>query len=97
MTTDAAESKNLKLISHHDLGGFGNGGEGLALQATSEDVNLRRVIEQVLALVENQTRKGFIKTEIEFLEGELAVRRSSTIIASTISTTKNDENMSPLR
>ncbi len=39
-----------------------------------QDVNLRRVIEQVLALVENQTRKGFIKTEIEFLEGELAVR-----------------------
>ena len=30
------ESQGLKLISHHDLSGFGNGGEGLALQATSK-------------------------------------------------------------
>ena len=38
-----------------------------------QNLVLRRVIEQVLALVENQTRKGFIKTELDFPEGELAV------------------------
>ena len=38
-----------------------------------QDLNLRRIIEQVLALVENQTRKGFIKTELEFPDGELSV------------------------
>ena len=36
MTQNAEEAKNLKLLSHHDLNGFANGGEGLALQATSD-------------------------------------------------------------
>ena len=36
MTTGTAEAKNLKLLSQHDLNGFGNGGEGLALQATRD-------------------------------------------------------------
>lgn len=38
-----------------------------------QDLNLRQGIEEVFALVENQTRKGFIKTVIEFPEGELSV------------------------
>ena len=32
MTTYNQEIKNMKLISHHDLNGFGNAGEGVALQ-----------------------------------------------------------------
>ena len=39
-----------------------------------QNLNLRRTIEQVLALLENQTRKGFIKTVLEFPDGELAIR-----------------------
>jgi hypothetical protein len=34
-TSNGAEAKNMRLLGHHDLGGFGNGGEGLALQQTS--------------------------------------------------------------
>ena len=40
MTTQP-EAKNLSLIAHHDLNGFGNGGEGIALQAASDG---RRVL-----------------------------------------------------
>ena len=32
MATQTQEIKNMKLLSHHDLGGFGNGGEGVAIQ-----------------------------------------------------------------
>ena len=32
MTIKTQEIKNLKLVSHHDLNGFGNIGEGVALQ-----------------------------------------------------------------
>ena len=35
MTQSTAESKNLRLLSHHDLNGFGNGGEGIGIQQTS--------------------------------------------------------------
>jgi hypothetical protein len=35
-TSDGAEAKNIRLLGHHDLGGFGNGGEGLALQQLSD-------------------------------------------------------------
>jgi hypothetical protein len=31
-TSNGAQSKNIRLLGHHDLGGFGNGGEGLGLQ-----------------------------------------------------------------
>ena len=41
MTTNAENAKNIKLIAHHDLDGFGNGGEGIALQATRDG---RRVL-----------------------------------------------------
>jgi hypothetical protein len=37
----ANEIQGLKLLSHHDLSGFGNGGEGLAIQAAK---NGRRVL-----------------------------------------------------
>lgn len=40
-TTNGAESKNIRLLGHHDLGGFGNGGEGLALQQLGDG---RRVL-----------------------------------------------------
>jgi hypothetical protein len=33
---NGAQSKNIRLLGHHDLGGFGNGGEGLGLQQTSD-------------------------------------------------------------
>jgi hypothetical protein len=36
-----AEASNVRLLSHNDLGGFGNGGEGLALQKTRDG---RRVL-----------------------------------------------------
>ena len=36
----AAEARNMRLLSTHDLGGFGNGGEGIALQVAGE----RRVL-----------------------------------------------------
>lgn len=38
---NSAESQNMRLLSHHDLGGFGNGGEGLALQKAR---NGRRIL-----------------------------------------------------
>lgn len=31
-----AQTKNMRLLAQHDLGGYGNGGEGLALQATAD-------------------------------------------------------------
>src|SRR5262252_7975032 len=36
MATYNQEIKNMKLVSHHDLNGFGNGGEGVALQQLSD-------------------------------------------------------------
>jgi len=40
-TTTAAESKNMRLLGHHPLDGFGNCGEGLAIQRTRDG---RRVL-----------------------------------------------------
>lgn len=36
MVKQALEIKNMRLISHHDLDGFGNIGEGVALHRTSD-------------------------------------------------------------
>ena len=36
MSESAVESKNITLLGHHDLNGFGNGGEGIALQALAD-------------------------------------------------------------
>ena len=36
MSQNDAESNKLKLLSHNDLNGFGNGGEGMAMQVTSD-------------------------------------------------------------
>ncbi|MCH8235131.1 MAG: hypothetical protein IIC29_03290, partial [Chloroflexi bacterium] len=36
MSIQGAQARNMRLISQSDLGGFGNGGEGLALQATPD-------------------------------------------------------------
>lgn len=36
MPQTGAESHNMRLIAHHDLNGFGNGGEGMALQAARD-------------------------------------------------------------
>jgi hypothetical protein len=36
MATQAPETKNMQLVSHHDLDGFGNIGEGVALHRTSD-------------------------------------------------------------
>ncbi|ETX00319.1 MAG: hypothetical protein ETSY2_39315 [Candidatus Entotheonella gemina] len=40
-TANGAVAKNMRLIGHTDLGGYGNGGEGLALQKTKDG---RRVL-----------------------------------------------------
>lgn len=40
-TANGAAAKNMRLIGHTDLGGYGNGGEGLALQTTKDG---RRVL-----------------------------------------------------
>ena len=40
-STNGAMSKNMRLLGHNDLGGFGNGGEGMALQQTRDG---RRVL-----------------------------------------------------
>src|SRR5262249_110213 len=37
MATHNQEIKNMKLISHHDLNGFGNAGEGVALTQLPDD------------------------------------------------------------
>ena len=36
MATRTQEIKNMRLISHHDLNGFGDLGEGIALHRTSD-------------------------------------------------------------
>ena len=36
MTTQTQEIKNMRLISHHDLNGFGNIGEGVHLHQTQD-------------------------------------------------------------
>ena len=41
MTQNGALSKNMRLLGHHDLGGFGNCGEGMAIQLARDG---RRVI-----------------------------------------------------
>src|SRR5947208_14467427 len=41
MTQNGALSKNMRLLGHNDLGGFGNCGEGLAIQLARDG---RRVI-----------------------------------------------------
>jgi len=35
-TTNGAIAKNMRLIGHTDLGGYGNGGEGIALQKAKD-------------------------------------------------------------
>jgi hypothetical protein len=35
-TSNGVESKNMRLIGHTDLGGHGNGGEGMGLQKTRD-------------------------------------------------------------
>jgi hypothetical protein len=36
MATQTQESKNMRLISSHDLNGFGNIGEGISIQQTAD-------------------------------------------------------------
>ena len=36
MTTQTQEIKNMRLVSHHDLNGFGNIGEGVHLHQTQD-------------------------------------------------------------
>ena len=36
MSENSAESRNMTLLSQNDLNGFGNGGEGLAMQVASD-------------------------------------------------------------
>jgi len=44
MATYNQEIKNMKLISHHDLNGFGNGGEGVANSVNDVYVDENRII-----------------------------------------------------
>jgi hypothetical protein len=45
--TTAPESHNMRLLSHNNLGGFGNGGEGLALQKTRDGRRMLYIVVDV--------------------------------------------------
>ena len=46
MATYNQEIKNMKLISHHDLNGFGNAGEGVALQQLPDGRRIFRIAHE---------------------------------------------------
>jgi hypothetical protein len=56
-SSNGAESKNMRLLGHHDLGGFGNGGEGLALQQTEDG-------RRVLYIAHESAPKNFTVIEV---------------------------------
>lgn len=55
--TNGAASKNMRLLGHHDLHGFGNGGEGLALQQTHDG-------RRVLYIAHESAPKNFSVVEV---------------------------------
>ncbi len=52
-----ADSKNMRLIGHNDLGGFGNGGEGMSLQQT-------RGGRRVLYIAHESAPKNFTAVDV---------------------------------
>ena len=57
MNNRSAESKNLTLISQHELNGFGNGGEGIGLQATSDG-------RRIMYIAHEQAPKDFTSVDV---------------------------------
>ncbi len=56
-SSNGAESKNMRLLGHHDLGGFGNCGEGLALQQTHDG-------RRVLYIAHESAPKNFTAVDV---------------------------------
>ncbi|HAC19315.1 MAG TPA: hypothetical protein DCF78_12160 [Dehalococcoidia bacterium] len=57
MNNRSAESKNLTLISQHKLNGFGNGGEGIGLQTTSDG-------RRIMYIAHEQAPKDFTSVDV---------------------------------
>ncbi|MDP6453632.1 MAG: hypothetical protein QF898_10020, partial [SAR202 cluster bacterium] len=57
MITRGAESKNMKLISQHELNGFGNGGEGMGLQVASDG-------RRIMYIAHEQAPKDFTSVDV---------------------------------
>ena len=57
MITRGAEAKNMKLISQHDLNGFGNGGEGMGLQVASDG-------RRIMYIAHEQAPKDFTSVDV---------------------------------
>ncbi|MGH8057554.1 MAG: LVIVD repeat-containing protein, partial [Candidatus Entotheonellia bacterium] len=56
-SSNGVESKNMRLIGHNDLGGFGNGGEGMALQKTKDG-------RRVMYIAHESAPKNFTVVEV---------------------------------
>jgi len=56
-SSNGVESKNMRLIGHNDLGGFGNGGEGMALQKTRDG-------RRVMYIAHESAPKNFTVVEV---------------------------------
>ena len=57
MTNRGVESKNMTLISQHELNGFGNGGEGIGLQAASDG-------RRILYIAHERAPKDFTSVDV---------------------------------
>jgi hypothetical protein len=76
MTTTPAESKNMRLLGHHAMDGFGNCGEGLAIQRTRDG---RRVLwiahesapKNVTAIDVTDPRKLSVITQTDLPNGRM--------------------------
>ena len=74
MATSAQEIKNMRLISHHDLNGYGNIGEGVAIHKIRDG---RRIFHMVhvaapkdiisLDVTDINNRKLTAQTDLEYL------------------------------
>ncbi len=59
MATQTQESKNMRLISSHDLNGFGNIGEGISVRCLSRGVHLLRDVMDEFIAAPPDTRDSF--------------------------------------
>jgi hypothetical protein len=57
MVLDGARTKNMRLLAHHDLDGYGNGGEGLAIQTTSDG-------RRILYIAHERAPKDFTSIDV---------------------------------
>lgn len=57
MVLDGALTKNMRLLAHHDLDGYGNGGEGLAIQTSSDG-------RRILYIAHERAPKDFTSVDV---------------------------------